>query len=265
MRLPDSIIVGAPRSGTTTIFAALRDHPGVFAAGGKELHFFDRHWEKGAPWYSSHFERAQHEQVAIEATPMYLSNPLAMSRISLVCPRATLIAILRHPVERMHSHFYYRRARGLDSGTIEDAAAHEIAGEFGAFPYLDIGRYHRQLVHSNSLGIEHPVCVLWYDDLADHPQRTAAHLADMLGISAGPLDLDGRRVNSADKFRSIRLRRVAKRWPASVHGAIARINRREVAYPPLGAMTRRKALEFVRDDVNRLGELTSRNLEHWLE
>lgn len=253
----------APRSGTTMLFAALRAHPEVFAAVGKELHFFDHHWDDGVAWYASQFEQAQPHQVAVEATPMYLSNPVATSRISSVCPQAVLIAILRHPVERMHSHFYYRRARGLDSGTIEDAVDREIAGDAGAFPYLGIGRYHEQLLHAESLGLEHPVCVLWFEDLADDPLGMEAHLAGVLGVSPELLKLDGRPVNSADQFRSVRLRRVLKRWPASVQGVVGRFNRREVAYPPLDDITRRIALEFVRDDVDRLGESTGRNLARW--
>ena len=265
VRLPGAIIVGAPRSGTTTLYAALRAHPEVFAADGKELHFFDHHWDQGVRWYSSHFDRAQPEQLAVEATPMYLSNPIAMNRISSLCPKAQLIAILRHPVERMHSHFFYLRARGLDSGTIEDAVNREVAGKPRGFPYLRIGLYHQQLTHANSLGLEHPVSVLWYEDLADDPLGMAAHLAGVLQVSVGSLELHGRRVNSADQFRSIRLRRAAKRWPTSIRGAIARVNRREVEYPPLNEMTRRRALEFVRDDVHQLSVLTGRNLDHWLE
>ena len=265
VRLPGAIIVGAPRSGTTTLFGALRAHPGVFAAHGKELHFFDHHWDEGVDWYSAHFDNAQPGQVAIEATPMYLSNPIAMARISSLCPRAQLIAILRHPVERMHSHFYYRRARGLDSGAIEDAIKREVAGETGAFPYLGIGCYHRQLVHANSLGHENPIHVLWYDDLVGDPVGIAARLAGAVGVPPASLDLGGRRVNSADEFRSVRLRRAAKRWPHLVRSVVARVNRREVTYPPLADVTRSEALEFVADDIRQLGELTGRNLAHWLE
>jgi hypothetical protein len=237
----------------------------VFAADGKEMHFFDQHWDRGVDWYSQQFERAQPGQLTIEATPMYLSNPVAMTRISSVCPHAALIAILRHPIDRMHSHFYYRRARGLESGTIEDAVAREIACEADAFPYLGIGLYCQQLVRANSLGLERPVCVLWYDDLANDPKGVATQLAEFLGISPGLIKLDGRRVNAADQFRSVRLRRASKRWPASMQAALARVNRREVAYPPLDGATRGKALDYFHGDIAQLAQLTGRDLALWLE
>jgi hypothetical protein len=262
---PNAIIAGAPRSGTTTLFAALRTHPDVFCPRAKELHFFDRNWENGADWYAAQFCDAGPGQIKVEATPLYLSNSQAMRRISSLCPEALLLAVLRNPVERLHSHFYYRKARGLDFGTIEQAIERELSEDPKAFPYLAIGLYAHQLSNADELGLAQPVSVHWYDDLVNDPVTFADGIAAALGIDPAGLRLEGLRVNSADKFRSVRVRRIAKVLPRVISNGIGRLNRREVTYPALTTHVRNRLVEYYRSDIGRLGTRTGRDLSHWVE
>src|SRR4051812_47155826 len=106
-RLPDYLIIGAPRSGTTALSKYLAAHPDVFLSNPKELDFFDR--QEPTPdalaAYARHFAGATADEVAGEATPTYLHSPAAVARMAQTVPDARLVAILRNPIDRAYSHY----------------------------------------------------------------------------------------------------------------------------------------------------------------
>lgn len=118
--LPDFIIIGVQRSGTTSLYNYLTGNPYVFPAHKKEVHFFDLNFAKGLGWYRAHFplflrrlyvEYARgHDLITGEATPAYLFHPLVPERVARTLPRVKLIGVLRNPVDRAYSH-YWRKAR----------------------------------------------------------------------------------------------------------------------------------------------------------
>src|SRR4051812_42429120 len=108
LRAPDFLIVGAAKAGTTSLAAYLAEHPDVFMARRKELHFFGREKEyrRGWEWYCSHFEGAGDARAVGEATPDYMWRERAVERIAQDLPKARIIATLRHPVDRAYSHYW---------------------------------------------------------------------------------------------------------------------------------------------------------------
>ncbi len=80
--LPEFLIVGAPKCGTTSLADALSQHPDLFIPERKELGFFDKNWERGMTWLAQYFEQARSEQLRGEATPDYFATPLAAERIA---------------------------------------------------------------------------------------------------------------------------------------------------------------------------------------
>lgn len=118
--LPDFIIIGAQRAGTTSLFEYVSHHPCIGCSFGKELHFFDNlkgSFQKGLMWYRAHFPSYPYmylakkvrgrDMITGEASPYYLFHPLAATRIARVLPRVKLIAILRNPVDRAYSHYHH--------------------------------------------------------------------------------------------------------------------------------------------------------------
>ena len=99
-RLPAFLIVGAMRSGTTSLARYLASHPDVLFAPQKEVHFFDRNFHRGVAWYASQFAGDPTLRLAGEATPSYMYDELAVERMSHTVPHAKLIAVLRDPTER---------------------------------------------------------------------------------------------------------------------------------------------------------------------
>lgn len=121
--LPDFIIIGARKCGTTSLYEYLTQHPCVLPALSKELFYFDYHYEKGSNWYRRHFptqvEKWAYEKVlggqviTGEATPSYLYNPFVARRIAELLPQVRLILLLREPVEAAYSAYQF----GLKTGT----------------------------------------------------------------------------------------------------------------------------------------------------
>src|SRR5947208_14127778 len=104
MRLPDFLIVGAMKAGTTSLAAWLRAHPDVFMPPQKEIHFFDAQWERGVPWYADQFAGAPEGALVGEATPAYMVTTAFLDRMASVVPNARLLVVLREPVARAWSH-----------------------------------------------------------------------------------------------------------------------------------------------------------------
>lgn len=141
--LPDFLIVGAQRCGTTALYKTLVQHPGVMPAGlHKGIHFFDTDYQRGPEWYRAHFPtraaRALKErrtgvpQITGEASPYYMFHPAVPARMAHDLPDARFIVVLRDPVERAYSAYTHERARGFEDLEFEaavDAEPERLAGE----------------------------------------------------------------------------------------------------------------------------------------
>jgi hypothetical protein len=119
--LPDYIIIGVQRGGTTSLYNYLIQHPAILSSYRKEVHYFTKNYGKGLSWYLSNFptefvrrrlaKQLGERVVTGEATPYYLFHPLAPIRIKQLVPDARFILLLRDPVERAYSHFDLSRRR----------------------------------------------------------------------------------------------------------------------------------------------------------
>lgn len=124
-KLPDFIIIGTQRGGTTSLYRYLTQHPEVGAAFRKEVHFFDRYYEKGLDWYLAHFpERGDYPMVG-EASPFYLFHPAVPGRVHAAVPHAKFIALLRNPIDRAYSQYHHKLRRGLETLSFEAAIDQE--------------------------------------------------------------------------------------------------------------------------------------------
>ncbi len=133
--LPDFIIIGAQKSGTSSLFNYLRQHPQLVPSYRKEVHFFDGGldpqvdtYAKGEAWYRAHFPlktRVMGDAYTFEASPLYLYNPLVAERIFKLTPHVKLIALLRNPTERAISHYFHEERQGREPLPIAEALAAE--------------------------------------------------------------------------------------------------------------------------------------------
>ncbi|HUZ84421.1 MAG TPA: sulfotransferase [Gaiellales bacterium] len=121
--LPSFLVVGAQRSGTTSLYRYLLEHPGIGGAWpSKGVHHFDLESQRSRRWYRAHFPRRSEGVVAGEGSPYYLFHPLVPARVAAALPDVRVIAMLRDPVTRAHSQYQQEYARGFeDAETFERA------------------------------------------------------------------------------------------------------------------------------------------------
>jgi hypothetical protein len=124
-QLPGFIIIGAQKSGTTSLLQYLRQHPNIGATHKKEVHFFSWWYEKGMDWYRAHFPLEGEAPVVGEASPSYLLHPGVPARVHAVLPDVKLIVMLRNPVDRAYSHHQMNARKGVDYLSFEEAIAKE--------------------------------------------------------------------------------------------------------------------------------------------
>ncbi len=268
-RLPDFVVVGAQRSGTTSLYRYLDGHPGIFMAPTKEVHFFDRHFDKGIAWYGRQFEGARRHQVVGEATPRYMADPRAIELLAEVVPSARLVALLRNPVERAYSHYWMERARGREPRSFEEAiAAEEESMSPQALPaYLGQSRYLAQLQRICQRFPRDQLLVLIFDNLRDEPETTLAGLFRFLGVDDDRNLPNIEEVNGFVAFRSLTLRRLYKGLPAVLSPltrAMGRLNTRPGhSYPPMRPETREKLITRFEVENQALAKWLDRELAMW--
>src|SRR5204863_1938530 len=134
--LPDFLLIGGQRCGSTSLYTTLCGHPQVLAGAHKEPHFFDNHHLRGEHFYRRLFPLRAHlrarRAITGEATTHYLSHPAVPERVAAMLPDVRLIAILRDPVERAYSHYQLAHRNGRELLSFEEALAAEderLAGE----------------------------------------------------------------------------------------------------------------------------------------
>ena len=269
-RLPDFVIIGAMKSGTTSLGAYLDSHPDA-ACMREELHFFDREWERGLDWYTARLAAAGDAAVVGEGSPSYVYSPEAIERMAATIPAAKLVAVLRDPVERAYSHYWHQRREGNEPLSFEDALDAEpgrLAAGSGRlrFSYVDRGRYAGQLETVCRHFPRDQVHVTLFEDLRDRPADAYAEVCAFLGIGGGfvPPNL-GQAFNRYTVSRSGLLFRAMLRAPLKLARLIYRVNTRPAEYPPMAPSTRaRLADEFAADNA-ALAEWLGRDLAPWTD
>ncbi len=203
--LPDFLILGAQKAGTTSLFAYLSEHPRVAPALCKEVHFFDYNYQRGASWYRAHFPTRwtcwRRGLVTGEGSPYYLFHPRAPARAHEVMPQAKLIVLLRNPVERAYSHYQHQVRLGLEPLAFEDALAHEatrLTGEFEKlvadgeyysfnyqnYSYLARGMYADQLSRWFRFFARAQFLILPSEPFYEHPAGTWERILAFLDLPA---------------------------------------------------------------------------------
>jgi hypothetical protein len=285
--LPNFLIVGAMKSGTTSLASYLSAHPDVFMSPVKELAFFEREsvWSRGTGWYEEQFAGAGGETAIGEATPNYMFFPWSVERIAATLPGVRVIACLREPVARAHSHYlhWYEdmvRERRPFARAVEDELAAgadaQVEDVLDADPpyygYLARGRYLEQLTRlADTFGREN-VHVVLLDDLEADPAAVYAATCRFLGVDdAFRPDNLGVKENAYHQWRPAWLwrfmirHRVFDRMPQRVAQWLALdvMTPRLKEVPAMAPEVRERLAAFYAPHNERLGEWLGRDLSRW--
>jgi hypothetical protein len=205
-KIPNFLIVGAAKSGTTSLYGYLKGHPDVFLPetvkeplyfvfGEEETHFDQRDWRSvkmqcSIDWsaYLALFDKAKGESAIGEATPYYLTHPAAPAKIAHRLGSPKIIAILRDPIGRGYSHYTYNRMRKVERAeSFAEAVEAEFAldSPFYAIKYLGSGLYSAMIErYFDQFGREN-VLVLRFEDLVRDREGVLAKVYAHLGIDPG--------------------------------------------------------------------------------
>lgn len=188
MGKPSFIIVGAQRSGTTSLYEYICAHPRIHRASQKELRFYDRRYrDRGLTWYESCFP----DGITGEATPSYLFMPWAAKWIVDDWPRIKIIIILRNPVQRAWSHYRMMIKLGLEDLSFWDALRLETeraisyglySREHANYAYIERGKYAQQVRRYQMIVPRHRLLILQAEPFFANPRGTMETVFEFLGV-----------------------------------------------------------------------------------
>jgi hypothetical protein len=283
--LPQFLVIGAYKSGSTAIQEALRAHPQVFLpAKGPSFFAFDeasaidrplppgtvRDWDA----YRALFAHAPPETVRGEVSPEYLANPWACGRIRARVPEARLVAVLRNPVERAFSDYLMYVRDGderLDfAAALDEQDERRRAGSPTGY-YLETGYYGRQLRPYFDAFPRGQIQVHLFEDFAADPDSVLEPIFAFVGVDPALGTTPERAVNVSGVPRNALVgaavrggKRIAPLLPEAVRGRAKTALVRGLDRPALEPELRARLVEVYREDVAELERLLERPLGHWL-
>lgn len=296
MAEPTFLIIGAGRSGTTSLYHYLKQHPQVFMSAIKETHYFSIEvWRnqpqpapelRVAPWkdgvstweaYLSLFAAARPGQAIGEASPSYMRVDGVAQLIRSRLPAVKVIAILRQPAERAFSYYQLMRRNGVEPlesfAAALEAEAAQVPLPDGTFRlYRTAGYYYRQLSRYYQVFPKEQIGVYLYDDLQANAVNLLQRIFTFLNVDDRFVPDTAYRHNQSGTLKPGRLQHLLNRYPRLRHWAermapLAWQQRirdaSKVRVSPDPDLRARLTNEY-REDILRLQELIGRDLTSWL-
>lgn len=277
--LPDFIIIGGMKCGTTSLHYYLNCHPDISMSVEKELNFFiyQRNWHKGIDWYQSQF-RGQ-GKIHGEASPNYTSFPRWTETVSLmskILPDVKLIYLVREPIQRLISHYVHKLADGGENRPIEEALS-DFEDNYHN-PYICRSRYYLQLEQYLQYFDAVNLLVITTEELYYYPEQVLPKILRFLGVSD-----DITSINYQKKLHKSVLKR--QKTELGNHIAqlsiMAKINHLppRVSYPlnkliyfPFSVPVKKphlsedlkiRLIDYLQEDIKQLRTFTGKDFQEW--
>jgi hypothetical protein len=270
--LPNFLVIGAMKAGTTTLHTWLGQHPDIGMSTIKEIGFFvSTRQDHDAAWYARHFDsRAPFRGESTTSYTKFPQRPGVPQRIHALIPEARLVYVLRDPIERTVSHYLHAVNRGRERRPLHDALA---ALEDNV--YVDPSRYHLQLEQYWPYFPPASILVLTTEELNRAPQPVLDRVVAFLGARPHRFDTE-RLENVSDRrgqdtalgrvIESYRAKRIGRRLPRTAVKLAKQLNvrmSRRIGRPALDAATESRLRDYLADDVARLRRATGLSFEDW--
>jgi hypothetical protein len=299
MRMPNFLLIGAAKCGTTALYEYLKQHPEIYFSPAKEPRFFALDGQPlnfGGPGheranrvsindlatYQALFDGVRAEKAFGEASPLYISHPRAPERIQHYVPDMKMIAILRDPVERAYSGYLMHVANGTETLPFEEAIEDEprrIRENWPGGYYVKTGLYAEQLQRYYDRFDREQLRVYLNEDLQERTEEMLNDIFGFLGVDEAfcpdvsirhnPSGLPKSKLVHAIIGKRYTKRRTLKNrikpyLPDSLVRTVTRLRDRNLYKPSLDPEKRAWLLPRFRDDILRLQEMIDRDLSHWL-
>lgn len=203
-RMPDFLIIGAQKCGTTSLFNYLVQHPDIGEPHRKEISYFSYKFCRGSSWYKSFFPifipgLKQDFLITGEATTEYICYPNSAKRVAQAMPNLKLITLLRNPVDRAYSHYHHTKRMGMESLSFEEAITKEDERvsrykkkiledknyyhiNYHYYTYLSRGIYADQIKDWPQLFNQEQILVLKSEDFFNRPSKTFKQVLEFLEL-----------------------------------------------------------------------------------
>lgn len=221
--LPNFLCLGAPKSGTTSLFEILKQHPEIGLSSFKETHFFDTdiNWNKGKKWYSdSYFSILKTKKSIGEFTPSYLSKEICAQRIKdTLEDKVKFVVILRNPIDRAFSHYLhtsrdeYEKLSFIESLSKETERLESFVKEkddlsYARFCYKDSSMYSSHLKNYFNIFNKEQFCIILFNDFVKNRSSTINKILSFLDLSTEfKMNID-LKINPASEARSVNLKKI---------------------------------------------------------
>jgi hypothetical protein len=300
MTVPNFLIIGAAKAGTTSLYDWLNQHPQIYMTPIKETNFFafegeEISYHKGSinegyldgfktsvESYMEQFQGVTNEIAIGEASPSYLYHAKAPARIKYYCPDVKLIAILRDPVERAYSQFLHHAREGFETCSDFNFALREeekrISNKWwwGYF-YVDGGFYYTQLHRYFEKFDSRNIKVYLYEDLTSNRCNLLRDIFQFLGVDDDFIPDTSTKYNVTGLPKNKLLHQLLSKpnlLKTSVKAIVPKGFRRKLAMnlknanltkPELPQEIRQQLIEIYREDILELQKLIQRDLTKWLQ
>jgi hypothetical protein len=284
--LPNFLVVGAQRCGTTYLHGLLQQHPEVFLPEGKEIHFFDHAEALGGEVeikkYMRHFNAVRAQKAIGEITPSYMYVNGVPELILRYLDGVRLIFLLRNPLERAYSHYWFNVSERREHFGFEEALAQEDSRISKGFPdnllfsYIDRGRYMRQIERFLSIFPQEKMLFLIAEEMFANPRESLTGICRFLGITESyAFDVAvNRNRKQLPKYISAylmmrSLSRIAANAPdiLGFHKTVEHLSRSipmtERPYPKMKKETRRWLRSVFDEDIRKVAGFLGRDLDVW--
>jgi len=270
MVLPDFIICGAIKGGTTTLSAYLRQHPEVFMIP-REVHFFSIKYSFGLKWYESRFQGYTNQKIFGEKSPEYMLSKAISKRIFNNLPNIKLIFILRNPVERAYSHYWM----AISDGRIKIPSFRNFLLNKENF-YLKCGLYAQQLKPFLDQFPRDNILILLSEEFRYNTKEVLKRVLKFIGVTNIPFQYKKRNIRGGARrsyYISILVRYIDKtrdkipirfiyKILSKLMVNINRFNKKK-RYPPMKDFIRKRLEEFYRESNKELKELIDLDIDKW--
>lgn len=291
--IPDFIIAGAAKCGTTALAQFLSQVPGVYMSENKEPRFFTRmegnmekgisgdgprlsgNYDKGLPWYEKLFEQAKQGQLKAEASTVYFCNEDAAALIYENNPAVKLIFMLRDPVKRVYSHYWQEYKLGFEFPSFEEMVTYNNPR---LIYYKSISAYKKNLLRFFALFKPEQIHIIIQEEFERNTEKQFADVICFLGLGAIQIDLN-KRINEQVAPKNRNVARALTKLQASplknilpgsflkmagkLRMKLFKANAKAFKYPPLSKEIADRLRREFEEDIHFVEEILGRNVPSW--